>query len=73
MPPKKKAESQSAAAQPTPPGSQQAPSIDEGPVGSEETLVVPPAADEPVRYGGHTLTDEGWVAESEPAPSSEQE
>lgn len=31
------------------------------PAGSEEVMVVLPAADEPVRCGGHVLTDDGWV------------
>lgn len=33
------------------------------PAGSEEVMVVLPAADEPVRLGGHILTDQGWVVE----------
>lgn len=36
------------------------------PAGSEEVMVVLPAADEPVRCGGHVLTDEGWVLEDAP-------
>jgi len=48
--------------------------------------VILPAADEPVRRGGHILTDQGWVVEdgspvpnddadvdAEPAPDNEQE
>jgi hypothetical protein len=37
---------------------------------SEEVMVVPPAEDEPVRLGGHILTENGWVVEdlvNEPA------
>jgi hypothetical protein len=33
-------------------------------------MVVPPAEDEPVRLGGHILTENGWVVEdlvNEPA------
>lgn len=33
------------------------------PAGSEEVMVVLPAADEPVRHGGHVLTENGWVLE----------
>jgi len=38
---------------------------------SEQIQVVLPAADEPVRRGGHILTDQGWVAENEPVPTDE--
>ncbi len=31
--------------------------------GSEQTTVVRPADDEPVRRGGYVLTDNGWVLE----------
>lgn len=53
--------------------------------GSEEVQVILPAADEPVRCGGHVLTDAGWVVEDggpvpddaddqgEPAPETEEE
>jgi hypothetical protein len=44
---------------------------------SEEVMVVVPT-EEPVRMGGHVLTDQGWVVEDalvteEPAPETEQE
>lgn len=34
--------------------------------GSEEVQVVLPAEDEPVRCGGHILTENGWVLEDAP-------
>lgn len=42
---------------------------------SEEVMVVPPAQEEPVRCGGHVLTDRGWVLEGteqdpEPEPDA---
>lgn len=38
---------------------------------SEEVMVIPPAQDEPVRMGGHILTENGWVVEDGPAPEPE--
>lgn len=38
---------------------------------SEEVMVIPPAQDEPVRMGGHILTENGWVVEDGPAPDPE--
>ena len=32
---------------------------------SAETMRVLPASDEPVRHGGHVLTDHGWVLEAD--------
>jgi hypothetical protein len=41
---------------------------------SEEVMVVPPAQEEPVRCGGHVLTDRGWVLEgTELDPEPEQD
>lgn len=35
---------------------------------SEEVMVVVPT-EEPVRMGGHVLTDQGWVVEDAPVPA----
>lgn len=43
---------------------------------SEEVMVVPPAQEEPVRCGGHVLTDRGWVlegTEQDPEPDLERD
>ena len=44
------------------PAAKPRPAKDEAP-GSEQTQVVLPAEDEPVRRGGHILTEDGWVPE----------
>ncbi len=56
---KKTAATKRAAAPPDP-----ADATPETPAGSEQTGIVPAAADEPVRRGGHVLTDDGWVPEN---------
>lgn len=38
---------------------------------SSETMVILPAADEPVRRGGHILTEDGWVPEDQPIPGDD--
>jgi hypothetical protein len=40
---------------------------------SSETMVVLPAPDEPVRMGGHVLTEAGWVVETDPVPGATED
>lgn len=40
---------------------------------SSETMVVLPASDEPVRMGGHVLTEAGWVVETALVPGAATE
>lgn len=40
---------------------------------SEEVMVVTAAAEEPVRFGGHILTEAGWVVEADLVPGEDTE
>lgn len=54
------------------PGSPPGPAQQDDGNRSEEVQVVLPAADEPVRRGGHILTEDGWVVEDQPAPIEDE-
>lgn len=69
----------------TPPA-EAAPSVDSGNENRSEEVMVVQTTEEPVRMGGHILTEQGWVVEDgglvpdtdnadegDPAPETEQE